>query len=474
VGAARPDVVAPTREDPVVASASELIGGPSGTRSSGAPWWRPLRVVLAVACLFWVLGMLQKVPCDATSWEDGDVRARAMCYSDIPYLYAGRGFAERIVPYTDTDGRYVYLEYPVGTGYFTYAAALVTHAVNGFPDVERRARVAAGAVGALPDVREERQHYFLVNGVLLAPFALLTAYFLAGAHRRRPWDAMGWAAAPAVIATGMINWDILAVMCVAGTFWAWSRGRPVLAGVMVGLGTAAKLYPLFLLGALLVVCLRRRQLPDFWRAVAGAAVAWLTLNVPLMVANYEGWKSFWAFNSERGPDLGSLWLIASQHGHEATPHTINLVSWAFFGTACLLVLVLGLRCRRVPRVAQLSFLIVMGFLLVNKVYSPQYVLWLLPLAALAVPRWRHLLVWQTTELLYFAAVWWHLGGVTASATDGAPDPVYTVAVVVRIVGQLYLGAVVVRDILRPQHDPVREFLDDDPMCPPRMLATSHH
>ena len=41
-----------------------------------------------------------------------------------------------------------------------------------------------------------------------------------------------------------------------------------------------------------------------------------------------------------------------------------------------------------PRLAQLGFLIVAGFLLVNKVYSPQYVLWLLPLAVLARPRWR--------------------------------------------------------------------------------------
>jgi uncharacterized membrane protein len=328
------------------------------------------------------------------------------------------------------------------------------------------------ALGGRPEVRDERQDYFLVTAVLLAPFALLSAYFLAGSHRRRPWDAMGYAAAPALVFAGLINWDVLAVACVAGTFWAWARGRPLMAGVLVGVGTAVKLYPLFLLGALLVVCLRRRQLPDFVRAMGGAALGWLALNLPVMALNLEGWTSFWSFNSERGPDLGSLWLIASHHGHPASAHTVNLVSWLFFGGACVLVLLLGLRARHVPRVAQLSFLIVMAFLLVNKVYSPQYVLWLLPLAALAVPRWRHLLVWQATELLYFAAVWWHLAGLTASATDGAPDPVYTAAVLLRVAGQLYLGAIIVRDVLRPAHDPARTFPDDDPMCPPRMLATS--
>jgi uncharacterized membrane protein len=466
------EVIAPTLEDPVVASASEIIGGPTGRRSVGAPWWRPVRVVLAMACLFWALAMVQKLPCSATDWEDGELRARVMCYSDIPYLYAGRGFAERVVPFSDTEGRYMYLEYPVVTGYFTYAAALVTHAVNGFPDLEPRARVSTETLGGWPPVRDERQDYFLVTAVLLAPFALLAAYFLAGAHRRRPWDAIGYAAAPVVITAGLINWDVLAVCCVAGAFWAWARGRPVVSGLLIGVGTATKLYPLFLLGALLVVCLRRRQLPDLARAVAAAVAAWLACNVPVIVLNLEGWRSFWTFNSERGPDLGSLWLIASHHGWEASAHTINVTSWVFFGGACLLVLVLGLRAHSVPRIAQLSFLIVMSFLLVNKVYSPQYVLWLLPIAALAVPRWRHLLIWQSTELLYFAVVWWHLAGLTASATDGAPDPVYTVAVVLRVFGQLYLGTVIVRDVLRPRHDVVREFPDDDPMCPPRMLATS--
>ena len=63
-----------------------------------------------------------------------------------------------------------------------------------------------------------------------------------------------------------------------------------------------------------------------------------------------------------------------------------------------------------PRVPQLAFLLVAAFLLLNKVWSPQYSLWLLPLAVLARPRWRSLLLWQATEaLVWVLTMLYYLG-----------------------------------------------------------------
>lgn len=438
----------------MVRASSEVVGGPIGEHAAGHPWWTPVRVVLALACLAFVLGMVHKTPCVASNWSDTELRYAAMCYSDVPYLYTGRGFAELHVPFSDSGGRYQAMEYPVAIGYFAYGVAVLTHWVSGSPDVEARRALPSDQVFAAAGVSGEVGTYFVVTAVLLAGVFLLAAWFMAGVHRGRPWDAVAFAAAPVMVLAGLINWDILAVAMVAGALWAWSRDRPVLTGVMVGLGTATKLYPLFLLGAVLVVCLRQRRMRRFWSAAAAAAGTWLALNAPAMLGGFEQWKVFWSFNSDRGADLGSLWLVAQQAGHGVDAATINLVSWLFFGLVCTAVLVLGLRAPRTPRVAQLAFLVVAGFLLVNKVYSPQYVLWLLPLAVLARPRWRDLLIWQAGEVFYFAAVWFYLGGFTAAGASGEPDRLYWVAIGVRVLAELYLVAVVVRDVLRPWGDPV--------------------
>jgi uncharacterized membrane protein len=459
-------VVAPSRVDPLVTAASEGIGGPLGEHARPHPWWTPVRVVLAVTALAFLLGMVQKTPCVRDDWSGSKLRYAAMCYSDVPYLYAPRGLAAGFPPYSDTDGRYATMEYPVLIGYFAYAAALVTQALGDAPDLNARALVTDEQIYAQPGVAAESSRYFVVTAVLLAPFAMLAAWFLARVHRRRPWDAMLFAASPALVLSGLINWDLLAVAAVAGALWAWSRGRPVLSGVLIGLGTAAKLYPLFLLGALLVVCIRRRRLSAFAAAAVAAAAAWLVLNLPPMIYGFAQWKVFWTFNGDRGADLGSIWLVWQQMGHAPTPGLINVVSGGFFAAVCVGVLVLGLRAQRPPRIPQLAFLIVVGFLLLNKVYSPQYVLWLLPLAVLARPRWRDILIWTAGEVFYFGCVWLYLGGWTASASSGLPDRFYWFAILVRLAAELYLATLVVRDMVKPWHDPVRsDGLTDDPADP---------
>jgi uncharacterized membrane protein len=450
----------PSVEDTGIRALSEVVGGPVGAHAGRHRWWTPVRVVLALTALCFALGLVKDTPCFRVQWGDSTVSYTHMCYSDLPYLYTGRGFAELHWPYVDDDSvraRYPALEYPVVISYWARRSAEVTQRLSGNPDVTERAGMPVDTLGARPEIRTEMLRFVAVNAIGFAALALLSAWLLAGVHRRRPWDAAFFAVSPALALAGLVNWDMLAVACVAGALWAWSRDRTMLTGGLIGLGVATKLYPLFLLGGILVICLRRRRFRELGETVGVAAATWVLVNAPAYLSGGEAWKTFWRFNSDRAADLGSVWLLLDQRFDlSLTSSTINMWSWLVFGAWCVGVLVLGMTAPATPRLAQLGFLVVAGFLLVNKVYSPQYVLWLLPLAVLARPRLRDQVIWQLGEVAYFASVWWYLGNFLAPA-DGGDAEFYWFAIIVRMLAELYLVAIVVRDILWPRYDPVREL-----------------
>jgi hypothetical protein len=126
------------------------------------------------------------------------------------------------------------------------------------------------------------------------------------------------------------------------------------------------------------------------------------------------------------------------------------------------------------------FLVLAAFLLTNKVWSPQYILWLLPVIALARPKLPAYLLWQAGEIIYFFGIWWYLlagsleqPGMGLSDTlsavfsghapaIGIDDGVYYIALLARFLTVLMLAALIVIDILVPRLDIVRVDGVDDP------------
>jgi uncharacterized membrane protein len=441
--------VPPTADDPVAEAASELIGGPLGRRAGlpGHPWWNPLRVIVLAAIGMFALGMIQKLPCYDSGWFFGaNTQYVKACYSDIPHLYHGRGFADGLTPYFDripdtVSGGMSYLEYPVLTGLFMQVAAWLTPGGG--------------------NIQYREQIYWLVNAGMLMACAAVIAYAVARTHRRRPWDALLVALAPAFALTATVNWDLFAVAMAAVGMMLWSRERPGVAGVLFGLATAAKFYPVLLLGPLLVLCLRAGRLRAWSTAFAGAAGAWLAVNLPVMLLAWDGWTKFYSFSQERGVDYGSFWLIVSQQTGSSIAGANRLAS-ALMLVLCAGIGALALYAPRRPRFAQLAFLVVAAFVITNKVYSPQYVLWLIPLAALARPRWRDFLVWQAAEVMYFLGIWMYLAFTTGGNVKGLSQDGYHLVIVIHLLGTLYLCALIVRDALFPGRDPVRIDGSDDP------------
>jgi uncharacterized membrane protein len=438
-------LVVPTRDDPVVRSASTAIGGPIGKRAwLGTSWWTPIRVLLVLVMLSSAVGLALDQPCRSESWGDGTTQFSRACYSDIVHLYWGRGIGDGVVPYledpTSTGDEQV--EYPALTG--------MTMWVLSWP---------------IPDdwsFEDRGRWYFDINAIMIALLAAVTVWATAKTAGRRPWDAALVALAPGLVLTSTINWDMWAVALTSLAMLAWARKYPAAAGFLIGLAAAYKFYPLLLLGPLFVLCLRAGRMKHYLWLLLGTAVAWLAANLPIMVANFDGWFRFYELSQERGADFGSVWMVLQGLGLDLPVGRLNVWGTAVFASLCLAIALLGFLAPRRPRVPQLVFLTVAAFLLTNKVYSPQYVLWLLPLAALARPRWRDFLWWQAAEVAYFVAVWWYILGGT-EPDRGLPERGYWLAIVVHVLATAAFSAFVVRDVLRPADDPVRSSTgSDDP------------
>ena len=305
----------------------------------------------------------------------------------------------------------------------------------------RRPGAVYGAARAWPT---EVNTYFLVTALLLcAVRPARRPGSWPGSIARRPWDALPFVLSPALLLTGLINWDLLAVAVrrrravglVARQAGADRRddrpghGDQALPAVPARADPGRRLAPAPAAGPFGVAARRPRSRPG------------LLVNLPALADRLRAVEGVLdASTPTAAPTSGSLWLVlphARAHRHARTRSTSG--RWVLFGAVCV-----GVARARAARADDRR-----GwpswrswwwpaFLLVNKVYSPQYVLWLLPLAVLARPRWRDLLIWQAGELFYFAAVWLYLGGWLEAAAGGGA-PAYDLAIWVRVAARALPG-----------------------------------
>jgi len=217
---------------------------------------------------------------------------------------------------------------------------------------------------------------------------------------------------------------------------------------------------------------RRRDPGPVVRAVAAAVVTWAAVNAPVALAWTPGWWEFFRLNAGRAADPDSLWYVVSYFtgwpgfdGELAAgevPVVLNTVIAGLSVAAVAGLAVLARRAPQPPRLASMAFLAVAAFLLINKVWSPQYSLWLVPLAVLALPRWRLLLAWMTLDALVWVPRMFYYVGPSAR---GLPPDWFLGAVVARDLVVVVLMVLVVRSVLRPETDPVRAVGGDDPEWP---------
>ncbi len=180
---------------------------------------------------------------------------------------------------------------------------------------------------------------------------------------------------------------------------------------------------------MLVLGIRTGRLGALARTAAATAVTWLLVNLPVLLLFPRGWSEFFRLNTRRGDDMDSLYNVVKSFtgwrgfdpklGFWQPPTVLNTVVAVLFVVCCAAIAYVAFTAGRRPRVAQLLFLVVAAFLLTNKVWSPQFSLWLVPLAVLALPHRRILLAWMTIDALVWVPRMYYLYGNPNRSLPGA-------------------------------------------------------
>lgn len=463
--------VSPATAEPVAKGWINFLGGGVGRhgRVGRQPWWTPVRILVLTALVFLSFGYLSKANCAmGTRNEDGTVsldwsgdrQYTSACYNDIVPLFGGRGLDQGGFPYAYSwqEGDLTrYMEYPVLGGLFQGLMGWLT-------------RLLYPVIDLIPGHSiPQSGFYFALTALVMSAMWVITIRMLTELTGNRIWDTVLVAASPLVIVHAFTNWDIPSILAVMAAMLAVRRGHPWWAGVLIGLGTAFKLWPLYILGAYLVLAIRSLKFAPFGKMLVATVVSWLVVNVPVLLAYPDAWNEFLRLNSERGWEWTTIYAVISRatgwSGFDAgdgAPVILNAVTFLLFAGLCLAIAAFGLSVQRRPRVAELIFLIVAAFLLVNKVWSPQYSLWLLIPAVLALPRWRLLLTWMIVDAMVWPVLMWHMMG-----TDnmGVPGELLNLVVIARDGLIIAMVVLVVRQMMGLGPDKVRQaHAGDDPLA----------
>ncbi len=353
----------------------------------------PLGIGL-VTSLFGAAGLFVKSACAPYMWGSSAGTFTNLCYSDVGPLYFGRGLAAQLIPYFEVAEQSRHVEYPVLTGLQMWLANTLAH------------------------LSSENSAALFVYITWLTNLILIAIAVMVFAKIRKPNIEANWwmAFSPAIFFVLAINWDALPVLAVVCALFYWQRDRPFASGVMIAIGTAAKLFPALLIPALALDALRKRNFSSALIMTISSVIFWLLINLPVYVNANDGWWEFYNFSKTRGIDFGSIYL-AFRNLFEISIST-NLANSIGLGSVVVAFLI-ALIYHRKLNAAEIFLLLLGVFLLFNKVYSPQYWLWLTPIFALTLQsRWQWIF-WNATQFLYFFGIWRYLLFLQDSSASGA-------------------------------------------------------
>jgi uncharacterized membrane protein len=185
-----------------------------------------------------------------------------------------------------------------------------------------------------------------------------------------------FAVTPSFLVLSFYSWDITAACCVVAALYYALKKKARLTGFWLGLGFAAKAFPLLLLPVFLK---EARTWSDRFEMLSTAALGVILPSLPFMIIDFHGWF-FTALYPSGGTRWGvylenSIWLVVSYY--QTVPGwLIAAATWSL-----ILLAILHVTYSRYSLIMKL-WLIEAATILIFPSYPPQFNVWLIPLFAL--------------------------------------------------------------------------------------------
>jgi len=385
---------------------------------------KSLRIALIVTLVATLLSFGKFNYCRSAGWGSPDVYIH-MCYSDISALYGAREINTDKWPYASQDNS---VEYPVLTGIVMWATGLLIDDPNGY------------------------RPYFDLNILLIALLLIASVFIL---WRLKPEYVALFPIAPAVFGSLFINWDIYAVLFALLSLYFYKDEKMDVSALFMGIAISTKFYPGVILFGIALIVWNQKKITQLIRYLLVTVFAWLAINLPVALTNFDGWWRFFKLNIDRDSDLGSIWYATSLLKFPQ-PNINNFTIILFLialGAIGVFYFMVAQSRSDFANLATVAFLTVAAFVTISKVYSPQYILWLTPLAVLAMTRKEErsaFWVWQGTEALYHFAIWQYLASYTG-AKFGLTETVYAATIFIRISGLAWFSRTLIRSAIQVQN-----------------------
>lgn len=241
----------------------------------------------------------------------------------------------------------------------------------------------------IPYLKDDFTYYMSIMATIFLAVSLAISDMLLKLKLSTKNILLFWLLTPSFLFYGFWNLDVLPILTMIAAYYYFKKNKFYVSMVLLALGTTLKVFPIFVL-PIYILAISDHKLKA--KMIIIFVFSWLAMNIPMMVLDWSAWifpyewqiQSNFSRSMQDGSWTWILYVLLDPLGYGSL---VGKISLALFAVGYLTL---------ITKYKDTSFeakivIVMLLFLLTDRVYSPQYDLYLL--SALVLFRSRVNLFW---------------------------------------------------------------------------------